>query len=295
MSPLAELPYSVFRQLSLEGVPLRASGEFGEGLAAARWSRNEIAETSYRRPNHHTLSLYVAGGEQIRRRQGDRELRSFGAGSLCLMPAGVTTDWQVAGKVELFHLYIPRALVDRAVAAGLDRDPALVELLERPFFADPLLEQTIRHVFLCSDWHEPADRLALSHAAHLIIAHLLRRYSSVDARARIARGGLPSHVRRRVAEYVDANLGAPLSLADLAAVAGLSTYHFARAFKQATGESPHGFVLRRRIARAQRLLADHRLSLGEIADACGFSSQSHFTARFRRLTGVTPRRYRRLA
>ncbi|HEX6013565.1 MAG TPA: hypothetical protein VFY87_17540 [Geminicoccaceae bacterium] len=72
MSPTTQLPYAVFRQLSREGVALRASAEFGEGLAAALWRRDEVAETSYHRPNHHTLSLYVAGGERIRRRRGGR-------------------------------------------------------------------------------------------------------------------------------------------------------------------------------------------------------------------------------
>jgi AraC family transcriptional regulator len=98
-----------------------------------------------------------------------------------------------------------------------------------------------------------------------------------------------------VLDYVEANHDRPTALADLAAVAGLSVFHFARVFKQSAGESPHVFVLRRRIERAKRLLSQSRLPLREIAPACGFSSQSHLTARFRKLTGVTPRGYRRIA
>jgi AraC family transcriptional regulator len=117
----------------------------------------------------------------------------------------------------------------------------------------------------------------------------------VDARARVARGGLAPATRRRVADFVESHLESPLTVGDLAAVAGLSVFHFARVFKQSAGESPHVFVLRRRIERAKRLLSQSRLPLREIAPACGFSSQSHLTARFRKLTGVTPRGYRRIA
>lgn len=292
MTPQVELPYTVFRQLAREGVPLASSAELGEGLAAARWRRNEVAETSYVCPNHHTLSLYVAGGSDIRRRGAGRELRSFGTGSLCLIPAGQTTDWVVAGAVDLFHLYIPGKLFDRTSLATFERDPSAVELPERTFFSDAWLEQAIRLIFLGKDWSEPADRLALSHAGDLVLAHVLRHYAGLAAAPPVIRGGLAPAVRRRVQDYVEAGLDRPLVLAELAAVAGLSPFHFARMFKQSIGEPPHAYVLRRRVARARILLAHERLPLADVGARCGFSSQSHFTASFRRLTGVTPRCYR---
>ena len=289
------LPYEVFRQLASEGVTLRNCGDFGEGLAAARWARNETAETSYILPNHHTLSLYVKGGEQIRRRLRHGMLRSRGAGSLCLMPEAMTTDWSIAGPVELFHLYIPRSLFDRIVVAALDRDPARVDLPERTFFTDPTLEQVIRLTFLNTDWREPAESLALSYAGHMLIAQLLSRYAIVDRQGLLAKGGLPPRVRRRVEEYIDANLDAPLRISHLAAVAGLSEFHFARMFKISMGEAPHSFVLRRRVERAKHLLTSTRLPLVELALSCGFASQSHFAACFRKQIGLTPRQYRAVA
>ena len=72
----------------------------------------------------------------------------------------------------------------------------------------------------------------------------------------------------------------------------MSPYHFARLFKQATGVSPRQFVIRRRIEAAKILLAARRLSIGEVALAVGFCSQSHFTTSFRRSTGITPGHYR---
>jgi AraC family transcriptional regulator len=85
------------------------------------------------------------------------------------------------------------------------------------------------------------------------------------------------------------------SAPELAAVAALSEFHFARMFKQSTGESPHAYVLRRRIERAKCLIAAHRLPLSRIASACGFASQSHFSARFREIAGVTPKCYRAMS
>lgn len=77
----------------------------------------------------------------------------------------------------------------------------------------------------------------------------------------------------------------------LAAVADLSPYHFARAFKRSVGSSPHRYVLRRRIERAKYHLAAGELSLAAVALACGFGSQSHFSAHFRAATGLTPRQF----
>src|SRR3546814_9953638 len=79
------------------------------------------------------------------------------------------------------------------------------------------------------------------------------------------RGGLAPAVLRRVIDFAEANLGSALAIGDLAEVAGLSPYHFARMFKRSTGESPHGFVLRRRIERAKALLGQGRPPLAEVA------------------------------
>jgi AraC family transcriptional regulator len=98
-------------------------------------------------------------------------------------------------------------------------------------------------------------------------------------------------VLRRVLEYIEAHLEQDLLLRDLAKVADLSPYHFARTFKRSVGSSPHRYVLRRRIERAKYHLAAGELSLAAVALACGFGSQSHFTAHFRAATGLTPRQF----
>jgi AraC-like DNA-binding protein len=107
-----------------------------------------------------------------------------------------------------------------------------------------------------------------------------------------ARGGLPPAAMRRVHEYMEAHLHDSIELVELAAIAGLSIFHFARQFKQSAGVTPHYYLIRSRIERARELLASTDLSLSEIAFATGFSDQSHLTRHFRQLIGVTPGQFR---
>src|SRR5262249_39853333 len=102
-------------------------------------------------------------------------------------------------------------------------------------------------------------------------------------------GGLPPVVTQRICEYIESHLDQKIGLEALAAIAGLSIYHFARAFHQSVGSPPHSYLLGRRLERAERMLRETRLPLSEIAVATGFSDQSHLARHFRRRTGVSPR------
>jgi AraC family transcriptional regulator len=98
---------------------------------------------------------------------------------------------------------------------------------------------------------------------------------------------------RRVTTYIREHASQDLTLEVLAHQIGFSPYYFARLFRQTTGESPHQFVLRERVAHARKLLTATDLSLAQVATESGFADQSHFTLVFKRALGVTPRAYRR--
>ena len=102
------------------------------------------------------------------------------------------------------------------------------------------------------------------------------------------RGALDPRRLRRVIDFIEAHLGEDLTIETLAKEAYLSPFHFARAFKAATGTSPHRYLIDRRIKCAKALIAEGELRLTEIADKCGFSSQAHFTRWFKQLVGTTP-------
>jgi AraC-like DNA-binding protein len=102
------------------------------------------------------------------------------------------------------------------------------------------------------------------------------------------RGGLPPVLTRRVCDYIESHLDQKIGLEALAAMAGLSTYHFARAFHQSVGKPPHSYILDQRLERADHMLRETELPLSQIAAATGFSDQSHLARHFRRRTGMSP-------
>lgn len=112
-------------------------------------------------------------------------------------------------------------------------------------------------------------------------------------RANRLRGGLSPAAQRRVQLYVDANLAEPLHVDDLAERAGLSPFHFARAFKASLGLTPRAFIEQRRLERAQVLLRESTMPLAHVAAEVGLGTQSRFTTTFRKATGITPAAFRR--
>src|SRR5712671_1372394 len=164
--------------------------------------------------------------------------------------------------------------------------------------------KAVKEVIVSSVIDKPAE---FSHAPRRSHASALtggirraQRFSSVKADSRAAllepsphiRGGLSPRALRRVHDYVDAHLGEKFSNAMLAAIAGVSTSHFVRAFKQSEGLSPRRYVIRRRVERTKELLAGTNLRLAEIAMTAGFADQSHCARCFREQVGVGPRDYR---
>jgi AraC family transcriptional regulator len=138
----------------------------------------------------------------------------------------------------------------------------------------------------------PGGRLYAESLANVLAVHVLRNYTAAGAEPRRFRGGLSGRRLRRVLSYIEENHERDLTLEDLAGEAEMSTFHFAREFKRATGTTPHQHLIRLRVERAKALLAGSRLPLAEVGLRTGFSHQSHFTRLFRRLTGTTPQSYR---
>lgn len=158
---------------------------------------------------------------------------------------------------------------------------------------DPLVEGIGLALSMELESDGSPTRLYAESLAHVLAAHLLRRYSASEQPVRDAIGELPKYRLRRIIEFINDNLDRDMTLAEIAAQVEMSPYHFARMFKQSTGLAPHQYLLEQRVQRAKTLLADPELPLIEIAYRLGFTDQSHFTAIFRRLTATTPKAYRK--
>ncbi|CDX41805.1 Helix-turn-helix-domain containing protein AraC type (fragment) [Mesorhizobium sp. SOD10] len=107
-----------------------------------------------------------------------------------------------------------------------------------------------------------------------------------------AKGGLSTSCAGLVQQFLNDNFSRKLSLAEMAAVCELSPYHFARGFSKTFGVSPHQYVLTLRLDLAEKLLADSRMSITDIADLSGFSSQSHLTTMMKKYRNATPQQVR---
>jgi len=155
-------------------------------------------------------------------------------------------------------------------------------------FPDPLLGQLVRT--LVQEVRGGAvDRLLADSIMAALAMRVAQRFGFEDPQ-RLP--DLPSLRMRRVLDYIDAHLDQDLTLAELAGVACLSPCHFSRSFKEAIGLGPQRYTAQRRVERAKALLQHGDESLAGIASMVGFADQSHFTATFRRETGMTPGRFR---
>ena len=143
--------------------------------------------------------------------------------------------------------------------------------------------------YLGEDRREHPDPMSLEATANAMLVHLLRRFAE---RARSDSIMLSPRLLSKINDYVCDRLQTRITIADMAAVAGLSTFHFSRIFAATTGITPHRYVMSKRTARAVNLLRTTRLSLSEIADECGFSDQSHLARWIRSRHNVTPQRLR---
>lgn len=249
-------------------------------------------------PVHFVCLNLEAACDFWQQRDGETQRRNSPVGETILMPAGQESRWRSQTTTTTLHLLVEPALIEQAAA-----QMGVGAALRNSFGSD---DTRLRHLGLVlrdevqsGGMGGPLFAEALSVA---VAVHLLTHYgsrsdggSTLKAAGMKAAPGLTAAEVRRVQEYVRDNLGASLSLTEVAAVVHLSSFHFARLWKRATGRTLHQFVLEARIDAATLLLRQNALSVGQVAAQVGFAQQSHLAAHFRRVTGSSPAEFRRQA
>lgn len=211
------------------------------------------------------------------------------SGDLVVNPPRAEVAFRADSPRKLLILSMPLDQLDKWVPYH----PAIVETMLEPLylerFRDRLVSDLVTRLWTESASGDHVSQLFFDGAVQSIVASLLRKVGGPSS-ANLTGASDPR--LSRVIDYVESNLAKDLALPELAAIACLSTYHFARAFRSAFGRTPHAFVLDRRMTRAKNLLAKTTLPIAFIARDCGFASQSHMTTHFQRKYATTPRRYR---
>jgi AraC family transcriptional regulator len=135
-------------------------------------------------------------------------------------------------------------------------------------------------------------RLYIESLTQILIVHLLRHYSEVSQIITSGNRSLTRTQLQQAIDYIHTHLNRDLSLAELASVINISPTYFASLFKQVMGIAPHQYVIQQRVERAEVMLKRTDLAIADIAVRVGFSSQSHLTQQFKRVTGLTPKQVR---
>jgi AraC family transcriptional regulator len=241
------------------------------------------------------LGVYLSGRHKIRRQIGNDVVEDWSdPGTINLTPPGIEGTWQAAASSRAAVVVIRPEFIARAIEEHWGADGGKVEIKKQFLVRDPVIEAVTLSLTREAGSGSPAGQLYMESGCEFLAHLLIYRYSNLSPPLPRSMGGLSSRRLKLVLEYIEDMLGQPIKLRDLAALAGISARHFERAFRQSTGSAPHAYVMERRLRKARVLLIKlPSLSVEQVALQLGFFSSSHFSAAFRRHTGLTPTEFRK--
>lgn len=260
-------------------------------MPAARHRATLGPRAEFQGVDHYVLTFHI-GGSHARRLDGG-PWPVARAGALSLQAPGSGGAFSSRGAVDYGHLYFREGLLTEiGEALGMRADPRPGDFFAM-FDAD-CARDAAAYLSRAADQGDPPTAIEMDSRAYLLGLALLRLGRARDGWAEAAaRRPVRADLSRALA-LAGERLAEPLRLSDLATAAGLSPFHFARTFREQTGETPGQHLMRLRTERAVTLIRETRRPLAEIAADCGFSSQAHMSRRVRMATGVAPGRLRRL-
>jgi AraC family transcriptional regulator len=274
-------------------------GRAWKDLLVQIFSRNQVQDSIIIPAVPEPLIVWVLSGAAI---VEERELGGVwkankvitGDFFLTTSPSPCELRWQTttSDPFEVMHLYLGLPLVKRAIKDVLNEDAVSAGLREVSGESDEVLSALLEQLRLELTARHRHSAVFVQGISQCLAVHLVRTYSDPNARRSEHRGGLPAFKLQKVTSLLEQHLHEEFSLARLARAAGLSEFHFSRAFKQSTGFSPSSYFIRMRMEKARLLLRETPKTVIEVGLDIGYSSPSHFAQVFRREVGVSPTEYR---
>lgn len=224
-------------------------------------------------------------------REGKTYTGLYAKGDLSITPAQMPLFARWDGEDHYLKIRLTSRFIQQIAKEALELDSDRLELQPQARIRDPQIEAI--GLMLLSELQQGhiANKLYVESLANVLAAHLIRQYTTTLPQP-VYDGGLPQRQLLQVLDYIDAHLHQEIKLTHLAAMLGISEFHFSRQFKRTLGTAPYQYLLQQRVERAKQLLKQSDRSIADIALLCGFNSHSHLSKQFRQLTGITPKVYR---
>lgn len=270
--------------------PLRMALE-SSGAGIAHWKHDPLHDV-VEPMSHHVIMAYNGVMQRMERRTGKSvAIGTFRRGVVIIIPEGSSSRWDIPKPVDVVQLYLPDATLKRVAREA--EITATDDLLERTAHPDPITSRLLLSAADTLGGNEALDTLFRHQLTDLLATRLLVAHTGSPTTLQPTVGGLAPKVLLRAIERLRSDSDADVSLDALASDAGLSRFHFCRAFKESTGLSPHAWLRQHRLEQAMNMLRDSDETVVSIAVALGYSSQTAFAAAFRKLTGETPSDWRK--
>lgn len=212
---------------------------------------------------------------------------------MLITPARTASFWSFSGTPRILHIALPWSEMGNFHDIDERQAADHLRILAGAPFEDVMVTAVAWRLWLTATRRGPAADLFIEHALRLLLSSLLMTATDRHHGQHTQAERLTTWQVERVNDYMTKQLSEGVRLADMARITGLSPYHFLRAFKGATGLTPHQWFTHKRINKAKELMMESQRSLTSIALELGFSSPGHFSSTFRRAAGVAPTDWRR--
>jgi len=261
------------------------------GAGIAHWKHEPLHDV-VEPMTHHVIMAYNGTLQRMERRTGRSvAIGTFRPGVVIIIPEGSSSRWDIPKPVDVVQLYLPHTMLQRIAREADTASP--IDLLERTAHPDPITSRLLLSAADSLEGNGALDTLFRHQLIELLATRVLAAHSGSPTNFQPTMGGLAPKTLLRAIERLRSDSDADVSLGALASEAGLSRFHFCRAFKESTGLSPHAWLRQYRLEQAMNMLRDTDESVVSVAAALGYASQTAFAAAFRKLTGETPSDWRR--